>query len=183
MRPTGDQCHILAGLCELCTNQSANGACAIDADLHASNPKRSAKPMRWILPVGPLGISSRKSTFRGTLKSASLLAAKVRRSCSVSAVTFFQNYGCRNLLAKFLVRHAEGDNLGDCWMVHQYVVNLTWRNLLATAVDNFLETACKVQISFGINSALVAGAEPALTESLAIRLWVIGITRGHVLTS
>ena len=75
-------------------------------------------------------------------------------------LAFFQNHGCRNFLAKFLVRHAKGDNLGDCRMVHQYFVNLAWRYLLATTVDNLLETACKAQISFSINGALVAGTEP-----------------------
>ena len=45
-----------------------------------ARPNFSAKPMRCSLPVGPLGISSRNTMRRGTLKSTRRPAAKRRSS-------------------------------------------------------------------------------------------------------
>ena len=39
-----------------------------------SRPSRSARPMRWTFPVGPLGISSTNARRRGTLNGASVSA-------------------------------------------------------------------------------------------------------------
>src|SRR4030095_11480766 len=70
MRPACDQCHLLAGQRQLRAQQAADGAGAVNADLHAVSPSLAARPMRCSLPVAPFGISARNTIFRGTLKSA-----------------------------------------------------------------------------------------------------------------
>src|SRR5262245_12729748 len=57
-------------------DKPANGAGTEDADAHQPSPSFSARPMRCSLPVAPFGISSRKTSLRGTLNPASRLAAK-----------------------------------------------------------------------------------------------------------
>src|SRR5690606_17162646 len=61
---------------------AADGARAVDRDLHPPRPSFWASPMRCSLPVAPLGISSMKRIVRGTLKSARRWAAKARRAAS-----------------------------------------------------------------------------------------------------
>src|SRR5262249_51816147 len=58
---------------------------AEDGDLHLPSPSFSASPMRWSLPVAPLGISGRNRIFRGTLKSATRAPTKARNSRSSQA--------------------------------------------------------------------------------------------------
>src|SRR3954468_852254 len=70
---------------ELCREVAANRACAEDADLHPARPSFAANPIRCSLPVAPLGISSRMTTFLGTLKSARRAATKSRMSRSLAA--------------------------------------------------------------------------------------------------
>src|SRR3712207_5973817 len=75
----------LTGRRELRREVSADRAGAEDADAHQARPSFWASPMRWSLPVAPFGISSRMSTVRGTLKSASRADAKARMSRSPAA--------------------------------------------------------------------------------------------------
>ena len=59
---------------------AADRAGAEDAKPHQARPSFSARPMRWSLPVAPFGISSRMTTLRGTLKSASRVGGRTRGS-------------------------------------------------------------------------------------------------------
>src|SRR6185312_8558054 len=79
-----DQRDLFAGQRQLRAQQPADGAGAVDADLHAVRPSLAARPMRCSLPVAPFGISARNTTLRGTLKSARRVETKSRSSRSVA---------------------------------------------------------------------------------------------------
>ena len=75
-------------------------------------------------PVAPLGISSRMTTLRGVLKSARRSPTKRRMAALVGRFAVAQDDGGGDLLAKSVVRHGEGDGLGDGWMLEQGLVDL-----------------------------------------------------------
>ena len=79
--------------------------------LHSARPSFWARPMRCSLPVAPLGISSRKTTVRGTLKGAGAAPANSRNSFSVACRAFRKHHGGGDILAQLGVRHREGDDL------------------------------------------------------------------------
>src|ERR1700680_3870384 len=56
-------------------------------------------------------------------------------------------------------------------------LDLDWGNLFAAAVDQFLESALEPDISFGVDAALVSGAEPTVAERGLIRFGVALIAR------
>ena len=54
-------------------------------------------------------------------------------------------------------------------MVHQHGIDLQRADLLAAAIDDFLEPAGQPQIAVRVDRPLVAGAEPAVGEALRWR--------------
>ena len=62
----------------------------------------------------------------------------------------------------------EGDNLGDGWVVEQDLVDLARRDLLAAAVDDLFEATCEAEVALVVLRALVAGANPAVGEGVAV---------------
>src|SRR5713101_4136095 len=86
VRSTSDEGSIRSRERELHADVSADCARAEDANLHwegSVNPSFAARPIRCTFPVAPLGISGRKTIFRGTLNSARCSPAKSRSSRSV----------------------------------------------------------------------------------------------------
>ena len=140
--PARDQaCLGGAGGRELGGDQSADGAGAEDADLHEDSPSFSARPIRCSLPVAPLGISSMKMIFAGTLKSASRVAANSRSSRSAAAIALAEHHRRADLLAERAVGNGEGHHLRHGRVIHQHLVDLARRDLFAAAIDDLLEAA------------------------------------------
>ena len=106
--------------------------------------------------------------LRGTLKSASRVAAKSADVALARDAALAQHDRGGDLLAELVVRHGEGDDLGDRRMIHQHVVDLERRDLLAAAVDDLLEPAGDAQIAILVEHALVAGVEPAMREGRGV---------------
>mmetsp|Transcript_129022 Transcript_129022/g.413337 ORF Transcript_129022/g.413337 Transcript_129022/m.413337 type:complete len:365 (-) Transcript_129022:757-1851(-) len=75
-------------------------------------------------------------------------------------------------LAQGGVRHGEGDAVLQGGMLSDDVLDLERRDLLAGAVDDLLKSAAEVQVAVGIDPALVAGAQPAVAETLGVRVAV-----------
>ena len=76
-----------------------------------------------------------------------------------------KHHGSADLLAKHTVGDGKGDHLLDGRMFHQHVIDLERRDLLAAAVDDFLEASGDFQIAVTIEESLVAGTEPATGET------------------
>ena len=111
--------------------------------------------------------------MRGTLKSARREAAKSRRSRSVTRCAFAQHDGRGHLFAELVVRHGKGERLPHGRVVHQHVVHLARRDLLAAAIDDLLQPPGDGEIAVLVEHALVAGAEPAIGEGFGIGLGVV----------
>jgi hypothetical protein len=63
-------------------------------------------------------------------------------------------------------------------MGHEYFIHLERGDLLAAAIDDLLEPASDPQETLLIHHPLVAGAEPAVGESLGIGLRICSHIRG-----
>src|SRR5690242_410155 len=98
-------------------------------------------------------------------------------------VPLAQHHGGGHLLPQLVVGHGEGQRLGDAGMIHQHLVDLAGRDLLAAAIDDLLEAPADGEIALGIEEAEIAGAEPAVAEGLAIGLRIVGVAGGHVVAA
>src|SRR5690606_24420047 len=84
------------------------------------------------------------------------------------ACTLMQHYGRGHGLSELLMRHREGADLGHAGMIHQHLVHLARRYLLATAIDDLLQTPAQRQITVVIQIALVSGAKPSVRKGVAV---------------
>ena len=78
------------------------------------------------------------------------------------------------------MRHGEGDDLRHRRMIHQHLVDLERRDLLAAAIDDLLQPAGDAQIAVLVEHALVAGVEPAMGEGRGVGVGVVLVARRHV---
>jgi hypothetical protein len=74
----------------------------------------------------------------------------------------------RNLLTEAGMRKTERGGFRNIGMPQQHLIDLERRDLLAASIDLLLEPPGEHEISVGIESALVAGAKPAVDERLGI---------------
>jgi ABC-2 type transport system ATP-binding protein len=79
-----------------------------------------------------------------------------------------QRVEIRNLLAELVMRHGEGDGLRHRNMLHQHLVHLHRRHLLAAAIDDLLETPRDLEEAVLVHEALVARVEPAEREACLV---------------
>src|SRR5487761_749215 len=91
-----------------------------------------------------------------------------------------QHHGGDHLLAPGGMRRAEGDSLTDGWVLHEDVVDLSWRDLLAPAVDHLFEAPNQRKVSAGVKRALIAGAKPAVDERCGVGFRVVRVAVDHV---
>ena len=91
-----------------------------------------------------------------------------------------QHDGGGDFLAKLTMRHSKSDDLGDGWMVHQAFIDFERRDLLTAAIDDFLEATGEAEVALSVKSALVAGAEPAIGESLGVGVGVVFVAGGDI---
>ena len=76
-------------------------------------------------------------------------------------MAFAQHDGGGDFLAQLGMGHGEGNHLHDGGMVQQHAIDFERADLLAAAVDDFLQAAGQAQIALAVECALIAGAEPA----------------------
>ena len=84
------------------------------------------------------------------------------------APAFVQHHGRRHLLPEGGVGHGEGHGLMDAGVVHQHLVHLRRRDLLASAVDELLQAARDPQVSLPVQDPLITGTEPAVVERVGV---------------
>ena len=124
--------------------------------------------MRWSLPVAPFGNllendDPARHLERGKASGAEIAQLAFRRNQSIA-----QYHCCGDFFAELAVRHRKSHRLSHGRMVHQHLIDLEWRDLLTTAIDQFLEPIRKTQITLVIDDALVAGAEPSSVKAAAL---------------
>ena len=68
-------------------------------------------------------------------------------------------------------------------MIHQNVVHLARRNLLAAAIDDLLQSPCDGEVAVIVEHALVAGVEPAMGEGFGVGFRVVLISRRNVIAA
>src|ERR1035441_1271752 len=125
--------------------------------------------MRWGLPVGPLGISSRKTMRRGTLKSARVWAAKSRRAASA-----MEEPGWRTTAAAMSSpRRASGMAKARAWVAEEGFIDFARSDFFASAVDHLLGAGAEGEVAVGVKRADVAGAEPAVAVGFGVGLGVV----------
>jgi hypothetical protein len=64
--------------------------------------------------------------------------------------------------------------------VHQNLINFPGADLLAAAVDDFLQSTCDAEEALIVQHALIARAKPAVDKGIRIGLVIIFITRGDI---
>ena len=64
--------------------------------------------------------------------------------------------------------HGKSRGLGDCRMGQQHLIDFPGRDLLAAAIDNFLDPARDKQIAIGVQIAFIAGVKPSADEGPSI---------------
>jgi branched-chain amino acid transport system ATP-binding protein len=94
-----------------------------------------------------------------------------------------QHHRGPDVLAQLVVRNREGHHLRHRRVVHQHLVDLARRHLLAAAVDDLLQAAGHRDVALGIHHALIAGAEPAVGERLGVGLGVVLVAPRDVLAA
>ena len=127
-----------------------------------------------------MGISARNTIFRGTLKSARRSRQKSRSSLSVAAMPSRSTMAAATSSPSFACGMREGQALRDRRVIQQHAVDLQRADLLAAAVDQFLQPAGQAQVAVVVDRALVAGAEPAVGEGLGVGLGIVFVARGDV---
>jgi hypothetical protein len=73
-------------------------------------------------------------------------------------------YRRRHLFAVNPVRDAEAHSFSHRLMGEQRFIDLSWRYLLAAAIDQLFDTANQRQIAIAVQIPLITRAEPALRE-------------------
>src|SRR5262245_2943855 len=73
-------------------------------------------------------------------------------------------YRRRHLFAVNPVRDAEAHRFSYRLMGDQHLINLSWRYLLAAAIDQLFDASDQRQIAIGVQTPLITRAEPALRE-------------------
>ena len=107
------------------------------------------------------------------------IAAQIERRCGFSAP---QNDRGGDVLPQPRMRYGKSGGLGNRRMIHEHLIDLEGRDLLAAAVDEFLGPADDREKAVGVDAAQIAGAEPAIGESGAVRLGVVDVAGGHART-
>jgi hypothetical protein len=82
----------------------------------------------------------------------------------------------RHLLTEPRVRNAERRRVGDTGERAQHRIDLERRNLVAAAIDHFLDAADEVKLSVGVESREVAHPEPSVDEARGIESGVVEIS-------
>src|SRR5262245_11464346 len=90
----------------------------------------------------------------------------------------------RDVLAELGMRHGETHALRHARMIHQHLVDLPRRHLLATAIDDLLQPSGDAEIAVMLDHALVAGAEESFTgEGLCVGRFIVDIAIHDVLAA
>ena len=79
----------------------------------------------------------------------------------------------RDLLAVLGVRRGEDDRFADARMRQEDIFDLVGRDLLAPAVDQFLQAAVELDVAVCRNRSAVARPEPAIAKLTGVGLLVI----------
>ena len=95
----------------------------------------------------------------GTLNLAKSARAEFLNRTLVGAHRLPQYDRHRDILAQLRMRYCETHTLGDARMIHQHLVNLARRDLLAATINNLLQPSGNGEIAVGIDYPLVTGAE------------------------
>src|SRR5207249_11590335 len=88
-----------------------------------------------------------------------------------------------DVLAKDRVWDREGCNLGDSRMFHDDLVHFAGRDLFASAVDDFFQSAGDKKIAISIQVALVSRPQPAIGEGLLIGSRIIFVALHDIRTT
>src|SRR5262249_20523419 len=88
-----------------------------------------------------------------------------------------------SLPAQPRVFERKSDRLCDGRVTQENVIDLTWRDLLTTAIDDFLSPTCEEQIMLGIKETLVSSSEPSVGESNLVGLGTVLIAGGNIVTA
>src|SRR5579862_2796883 len=92
---------------------------------------------------------------------------------------FAEDYGGGNFLAPGGMWDAERYCFGDGGMREQYFVNFARSDFLAAAVDHLFEASGELQIAFGVERALIAGAEPASHKRFGVGFRIVFVGMDH----
>ena len=68
--------------------------------------------------------------------------------------------GGRSYLAELLVGRGEDDQVGDCLVPLQHVLNRKGRDLLTAAIDDLLEAADELQVAVRVDLTIITSAQP-----------------------
>ena len=77
------------------------------------------------------------------------------------------------------VRHGDDRDIGDGGMAQEQVLDLERIDILAAGIEHVIGTALEIVESIGVAGKEVAGAQPAVLETLRIDLGQLEITRRH----
>lgn len=88
-----------------------------------------------------------------------------------------QNDRCVYRLAPFLIGYGIYAALGDCLMLHQYVFDLSRINVKPAGNDHVFLTVGEIEISISGQPPEIAGAKPAIDETLFVKIGTLPKTR------
>src|SRR5579863_6414649 len=77
------------------------------------------------------------------------------------------------------MRETKGDGLGNGGILQKHLIYFTRRDLFAGAVNLLLQPAGDVQISVGIEKALVARAKPTVGKGPLVGIRIVLISSEH----
>ena len=121
--------------------------------------------MRWSFPVALLGDFGEEQNFARRLECRQAFGEECRKLLLGRRQSLAQDDRRADVLAEDRMRHRECNGLENRRVVHQSFVNLTRRNLLATAIDDLLQPSGQRQVAVGVDDALIAGAEQPSTNA------------------
>src|SRR5437588_9904802 len=94
-------------------------------------------------------------------------------------MNFVQHNGSSHFFTERGMRASECDRSGHGGMLQQDLVNLVGSDVLASANDDVLHPSGEMEITIFIEEALIAGAKPAVHQSLRVGLGIIFIPAKH----
>ena len=135
------------------------------------------------MPDGPFGISSRKWTSAGTLKSARWARQWAIRSSADGAGTVARDDEAHDPLAVLGIGRPDRRRVPDGRVAVQHLVDLAGHDVLAAADDDVLLAIGDVHVAVGVDVADVARVEPAVGERRGGLLRPLLVAGHHVLAA